>query len=84
MADARVMLDEFESKVGPIRTEEERQDDIDTLGGLVFSLAGRVPMRGEVVIHEPSGVEFEVIDADPRRIRRLRISNLPHRPIDDE
>ncbi len=84
VADARVMLDEFESKVGPIRTEEERQDDIDTLGGLVFSLAGRVPMRGEVVIHEPSGVEFEVIDADPRRIRRLRISNLPHRPIDDE
>lgn len=84
VADARVPLDEFEAKVGPIRTEEERQDDIDTLGGLVFSLCGRVPMRGEVVVHDPSGVEFEVIDADPRRIRRLRITNLPHRPIDDE
>jgi hypothetical protein len=36
------------------------------------------------VVHEPSGVEFEVIDADPRRIRRLRLTNLPHRPIDDE
>jgi magnesium and cobalt transporter len=84
VADARVPLDEFEARVGPIRTEEERQDDIDTLGGLVFSLAGRVPMRGEVVVHQPSGVEFEVIDADPRRIRRLRIGNLTHRPIDDE
>ena len=84
VADARLPLDEFEARVGPIRTEEERDDDIDTLGGLVFSLSGRVPMRGEVVVHEPSGVEFEVIDADPRRIRRLRLANLPHRPIDDE
>jgi CBS domain containing-hemolysin-like protein len=84
VADARVPLDEFEAKVGPIRTEEERDDDIDTLGGLVVSLSGRVPMRGEVVVHEPSGVEFEVIDADPRRIRRLRLGNLPHSPIDDE
>jgi CBS domain containing-hemolysin-like protein len=84
VADARVTLDEFEAKVGPIRTDEEREDDIDTLGGLVFSISGRVPMRGEVVRHEPSGVEFEVIDADPRRIRRLRLGNLPHRPIDDE
>jgi CBS domain containing-hemolysin-like protein len=84
VADARVPLDEFEAQLGPIRTEEEREDDIDTLGGLVFSLAGRVPMRGEVVRHEDSGVEFEVVDADPRRIRRLRIGNLPHIPIDDE
>jgi CBS domain containing-hemolysin-like protein len=84
VADARLPLDEFEAKVGPIRTEEERDDDIDTLGGLVVSLSGRVPMRGEVVVHEPSGVEFEVIEADPRRIRRLRLGNLPHSPIDDE
>lgn len=84
VADARVTLDEFETGFGEIRTEEEREDDIDTLGGLVFSLAGRVPMRGEVVRHEPSGVEFEVIDADPRRIRRLRLGNLPERPPADE
>lgn len=83
VADARVPIDEFEEKVVPIRTEDEREDDIDTLGGLVFSLSGRVPMRGEVVRHEASGVEFEVIDADPRRIRRLRLGNLPQ-PIDDE
>jgi len=83
VADARVPLDEFEDRIGVIRTDAEREDDIDTLGGLVFSLSGRVPMRGEVVRHEPSGVEFEVIDADPRRIRRLRLGNLPQ-PIDDE
>jgi CBS domain containing-hemolysin-like protein len=47
-------------------------EDIDTLGGLVFSLAGRVPARGELIDH-PSGIQFEVLDADPRRIRRLRI-----------
>ncbi len=56
-------------------TEEERDADIDTVGGLVFTLAGRVPARGEVVTHA-SGMEFRVIDADPRRIRRLR-AKLP-------
>ena len=77
VADARLPIEEFESHVGSIRTEEERDSDIDTLGGLVFTLAGRVPMRGEVVRHDASGLEFEVIDADPRRIRRLRICNVP-------
>ena len=48
------------------------EEEVDTLGGLVFLLSGRVPARGEVVAH-PSGVEFEVIDADPRRIKRLRV-----------
>ena len=53
-------------------TEEERDADIDTVGGLVFTLAGRVPARGELICH-PSGLEFRVLDADPRRIRRLRV-----------
>ena len=52
-------------------TEEERAADIDTVGGLVFKLAGRVPSRGEVVSHS-SGLEFRILDADVRRIRRLR------------
>ena len=52
-------------------TEDEREE-IDTLGGLVFSLAGRVATRGEVIRH-PSGLEFEVVEADPRRLRRLRV-----------
>ena len=71
-ADSRVPLEEFEERVGQILTDEERAEDIDTLGGLVFFLVGRVPVRGEVIRHE-SGVEFEILDADPRRIRRLRV-----------
>jgi len=74
-ADARVTVEDFEARCGTILTEEERED-VDTLGGLVFQLAGRVPSRGELILH-PSGVEFEVVEADPRRIRRLRVRNLP-------
>jgi CBS domain containing-hemolysin-like protein len=74
-ADARMPLEEFEARVGPLLDEEDRED-IDTLGGLVFFLAGRVPSRGELIVH-PSGLEFEVVDADPRRIKRLRVRNVP-------
>jgi len=79
VADARLPVEEFEARVGPVLLDEER-DDIDTLGGLVFALAGRIPARGEVIRH-PSGVEFEVMDADPRRIKRLRIRNLPRTEV---
>lgn len=78
IADARTLIEEFEERVGPVLTDEEREADIDTLGGLVVHLAGRVPSRGELVTH-PSGITFEVVDADPRRIRRLRLSHLPAR-----
>ncbi|MEA2779037.1 MAG: hemolysin (HlyC) family protein [Rhodospirillaceae bacterium] len=78
VADARATIEEFEERVGPVLTPEEREADIDTLGGLVFNLAGRVPSRGELVAH-PSGLAFEVVDADPRRVRRLRVRNLPTR-----
>lgn len=74
LADARTKIEEFEERVGPILTEEERAHDIDTLGGLVMSLTDRVPSRGELVTHA-SGIAFEVIDADPRRIKRLRVRN---------
>jgi magnesium and cobalt transporter len=74
LADARTTIEEFESRVGPVLTEEERAHDIDTLGGLVMSLTDRVPSRGELVTHS-SGIAFEVIDADPRRIKRLRVRN---------
>lgn len=69
--DARLPIEAFEQRVGPVLTEDERDADIDTVGGLVFTLAGRVPTRGEVVSH-PSGLEFRILDADARRIRRLR------------
>jgi len=70
-ADARVELDDFREATG-LDVALVDEDEIDTLGGLVFTLAGRVPMRGEVIGH-PAGVDFEVIDADPRRIRKVRI-----------
>jgi hemolysin (HlyC) family protein len=74
IAQARTPLDEFEAEIGQSLTSHEDVDEeeIDTLGGLVFMLSGRVPVRGEVVPH-PDGPEFEVIDADPRRIKRLRV-----------
>ena len=76
LADARATIEEFEQRVGRVLSPAEREEDIDTLGGLVFSLAGRIPRRGEVVGHS-SGLAFEVVDADSRRIKRLRITNLP-------
>jgi CBS domain containing-hemolysin-like protein len=76
LADARATIEEFEKRVGSVLSEAEREEDIDTLGGLVFSLAGRIPKRGEVVKH-PSGLAFEIVDADSRRIKRLKVKNLP-------
>jgi CBS domain containing-hemolysin-like protein len=83
IANARTTIGDFEQRVGPILTEEERQSDIDTLGGLVMSLTDRVPARGELVTH-PSGIAFEVLDADPRRIKRLRVRNAPPKPAQDK
>jgi CBS domain containing-hemolysin-like protein len=77
LADGRTTVEEFEERVGPVLSEEEREEDIDTLGGLVAALAGRVPTRGELLVHPPSGISFEVIQADPRRVKRLRVRNLP-------
>jgi len=71
--DARTPVEAFEDKLGPVLTDEERAADIDTMGGLVFTLAGRVPAKGELVSHASSGLEFRVLDADPRKIRRLRV-----------
>jgi magnesium and cobalt transporter len=74
IALAKTPLEEFEAEIGISLTDHDEVDEeeIDTLGGLVFMLSGRVPTRGEVVQH-PEGPEFEVIDADPRRIKRLRV-----------
>jgi magnesium and cobalt transporter len=62
----------FEAAIGMDLHDEDEDDDIDTLGGLVFLRTGRVPAVGELVTHE-SGVEFEIVDADPRKIKRLRV-----------
>lgn len=78
--DARMRIEEFEERLGARLTPEEREADIDTVGGLVFTLAGRVPARGEVIRHD-SGIEFRVLEADARRIRRVR-AKLPHLDTD--
>ena len=75
IADARVPVEAFLEAAGPVLTDSELEDDIDTLGGFVFDLAGRVPSRGELISH-PSGLEFEVLEADPRRIKRLRVRGI--------
>ena len=80
LAQAKTPLDEFEAEIGLSLTDADEVDEeeIDTLGGLVFMLLGRVPARGEVVEH-PAGAMIEVIDADPRRIKRLKVSLPGHK-----
>jgi len=78
-ADARISLEDFAQETGITLRTEDMPDEIDTLGGLVASVVGRVPLRGEI-ISLPSGYEFEVLEADPRRVRRLRIRPPIHPP----
>ena len=77
LADARIDLDDFRAQTGhDLRVNDGDQDisrDIDSLGGLVVSLLGRVPQRGEIVAH-PDGTEFQVMEADPRRVKKLRVT----------
>jgi len=75
VASARASVKELEDELGVQLLKAEDEEEIDTLGGLVFALVGRVPVRGELVRH-PSGIEFEVLDADPRRVKKVKI----HRP----
>ena len=70
--DARTPIDDLEQRIGCNLLPEERDEDVETVGGLVFSLLGRVPRRGELMSH-PAGVEFEVVDADARRVKRVRV-----------
>jgi len=72
LCQAKTPLEDFEAEVGLSLMEHIDEDEVETLGGLVFVLTGRVPVRGEVIKHQ-NGVEFEIMDADPRRIKRLRV-----------
>ncbi len=74
--DARLELEDLEELIGSFLTEEDREDeDIDTIGGLVSHLAGRIPAKGEIIKHS-SGVKFKAIDTDPRKIKRLLVSDF--------
>jgi len=79
IAAARTPVKHLEEHLGLKLLKPEEEEDIDTLGGLVFAMLGRVPARGELVRH-PAGVEFEVLDADPRRVKKLKV----HRARADE
>lgn len=72
ICQSRASLEEFEKVLGVDLASDTDDDEIDTLGGLVFMMTGRVPVRGEVISH-PSGYDFEVIEADPRKIKKLRV-----------
>jgi magnesium and cobalt transporter len=71
VADARATVEELESLFGPLLSDSEREE-VDTVAGLIFAVTGRIAKRGEIVRHE-SGLEFEVIDADPRRLKSVRV-----------
>ena len=79
LAQSAAPLEEIEAALGLALRKGDEDEEIDTLGGLVFQRSGHVPRRGEIVTHE-SGVTFEILDADPRRIKRLRV----RRPLPDE
>lgn len=81
LADARVDLDDFCERYGAILSEDEHNEN-DTLGGLAFSIAGKVPARGEILTHK-SGMIIEIIDADPRRINRMRLRNIPKKQTEE-
>ncbi|MDA9582413.1 hemolysin family protein [Amylibacter sp.] len=73
ICQSRASLEEFEKVLGVDLASDTDDEEIDTMGGLVFMMTGRVPVRGEVISH-PSGYDFEVTEADPRRIKKLRVS----------
>ena len=73
LAKAKAPLADFQEFIGLSLTTDLEEDEIDTLGGLVSHLCGHVPVRGEMIMHQ-SGVEFEVLDADPRRLKKIRVS----------
>jgi magnesium and cobalt transporter len=75
IADARTPLASLEGQVIPPELLSDVEEGVTTLGGFVTMLAGRVPSRGDIVRH-PSGIEFEVLDADPRRVKRLRVRTV--------
>ena len=87
VADARVELEELSDAIGPDFDVADKLDDIDTLGGLIFAELGRIPTRGEVVQALP-GFEFHILEADPRRIKRVRIirrrATVRRRPVKGE
>ena len=79
IADARASLDDVRTVIGEDFVTGEAGEEVETLGGYLVSFVGRLPVRGEV-ISGPGNFEIEVLDADPRRVKRLRITTRKERP----
>lgn len=71
ICDAKAELDDIRSYLGDDFYFGEHEEDVDTIGGLVFDITGRIPVRGEIITQ--NGFEFRILDADPRRIRRIEL-----------
>jgi magnesium and cobalt transporter len=74
IVDGRLPIEDFEKHFGEILTDEEKQEDLDTLNGLILYLAGRVPNRSEVIEHS-AGIEFEILEATPRSVLKIKVIN---------
>ena len=83
MADARVAISTLEQMFSVALLADDQKDEADTLAGLVFEMGGRIPSRGEIIKHE-SGLEFEIVETDPRRVKRVRIHVKKPEPAADE
>jgi CBS domain containing-hemolysin-like protein len=81
VADARASLDDVTAAVGVAFDVGDAAEEVDTLGGYLVTQVGRLPLRGELVAG-PSGFEIEVLDSDPRRIKKVRIHRSKNRPIE--
>ena len=81
VADARASLDDVSAAVGVAFDVGEAAEEVDTLGGYLMTQVGRLPLRGELVAG-PAGFEIEVLDSDPRRIKKVRIHRSKNRPIE--
>ena len=79
LANAQVEIAKLDEMLNVHLLPDDQKDEADTLAGLVFELAGRVPVRGEILKH-PSGLEFEIVDSDARRIKRVRIRTSTPEP----
>ena len=82
-ADARILLKDLEKMIGPFMTKKEKEEYVDSVGGLVFHLAGRLPRVGEKIEHS-SGIVFQVLDVDARHIKKVKITKFNKRKQEKE
>lgn len=76
LTSAQIRLSSLEEEIGSFQSPDDLREDVDTLGGLLYGMLGRIPKRGELIGHE-SGLKFEIVEVDQRKIRAVRIHNIP-------